>query len=99
MADCAARTIAVVVSMARVTLVVLWLTLPVRTDPAGGGTVGGGSLALAAEAPAGAPCVLEAAAPPACADSPPALDPADAGALTCVPPGSGADTEGVGGLT
>jgi len=41
MADCAALTIAVVVSMPRVIRVVRWPTLPVRPDPGGGETVGG----------------------------------------------------------
>ncbi len=86
---------AVVVNMPRVIRVVRWPTLPVRTDPAGGGTVGAGLPAALAEAPPGAPFGVEAGAPFAWADSPAE----EFGALTCVEPLSEGAAERAGGFT
>src|SRR5215831_20144459 len=88
MADWAARTTAVVLSIPRV-IRVLWLKPPVVRGPEdGGGTVGGLSPA---------PPVEDVVDPPPSAD---ALD-CCTGALTCWPllPPSEAAAEGAGGLT
>src|SRR5262249_37983551 len=95
MADCAALTIAVVVSMPRVIRVVRWPTPPVRPDPAGGGTVGCESFAALAEALPGAPRGLEPGALLAGVDS----RPEELGALTWAAPASEEAVEGEGGLT